>query len=214
MSKATKPIDIPLRASKKGLVGIGQNLLSDEGGSVELVVGKPTRYSKSSKEEIESDKIDILSPSLESNSFMSGSDLQSLSLAEEVSVPQQIESEVISGILSPLSTSNKENITSVPAVYVSASESAKETLYLSLHAISEPISIPSSSKSIRPMASESLTDDTFLSVGSSDKDSGIGTTLQSDLEVNKKSLEQGFIQEEQEITTLGDVYFIFQLDEY
>jgi hypothetical protein len=75
------------------------------------------------------------------------------------------------------------------------------------------ISIPSSSKSIRPMASESLTDDTFLSVGSSDKDSGIGTTLQSDLEVNKKSLEQGFIQEEQEITTLGDGYFIFQLDE-
>jgi hypothetical protein len=63
------------------------------------------------------------------------------------------------------------------------------------------------------MASESLTDDTFLSVGSSDKDSGIGTTLQSDLEVNKKSLEQGFIQEEQEITTLGDGYFIFQLDE-
>jgi hypothetical protein len=213
MSKATKPIDIPLRASKKGLVGIGQNLLSDEGGSVELVVGKPTRYSKSAKEEIETDKIDILSPSLESNSFMSGSDLQSLSLAEEVSVPQQIESEVISGILSPLSASNKENITSVPAVYVSASESAKETLYLSLHAISEPISIPSSSKSIRPMASESLTDDTFLSVGSSDKDSGIGTTLQSDLEVNKKSLEQGFIQEEQEITTLGDGYFIFQLDE-
>jgi hypothetical protein len=213
MSKATKPIDIPLRASKKGLVGIGQNLLSDEGGSVELVVGKPTRYSKSAKEEIETDKIDILSPSLESNSFMSGSDLQSLSLAEEVSAPQQIESEVISGILSPLSASNKENITSVPAVYVSASESAKETLYLSLHAISEPISIPSSSKSIRPMASESLTDDTFLSVGSSDKDSGIGTTLQSDLEVNKKSLEQGFIQEEQEITTLGDGYFIFQLDE-
>jgi hypothetical protein len=213
MSKATKPIDIPLRASKKGLVGIGQNLLSDEGGSVELVVGKPTRYSKSAKEEIETDKIDILSPSLESNSFMSGSDLQSLSLAEEVSSPQQIESEVISGILSPLSASNKENITSVPAVYVSASESAKETLYLSLHAISEPISIPSSSKSIRPMASESLTDDTFLSVGSSDKDSGIGTTLQSDLEVNKKSLEQGFIQEEQEITTLGDGYFIFQLDE-
>ena len=213
MSKASKPIDIPFQASKKGLVGIGQNLLSDEGGSVELVVGKPTRYSKSAKEEIETDKIDILSPSLKSNSFMSGSDLQSLSLAEEVSVPQQIESEVISGILSPLSASNKENITSVPAVYVSASESAKETLYLSLHAISEPISIPSSSKSIRPMASESLTDDTFLSVGSSDKDSGIGTTLQSDLEVNKKSLEQGFIQEEQEITTLGDGYFIFQLDE-
>ena len=69
MSKATKPIDIPLRASKKGLVGIGQNLLSDEGGSVELVVGKPTRYSKSAKEEIESDKIDILSTLLESNIF-------------------------------------------------------------------------------------------------------------------------------------------------
>jgi len=44
MSKATKPIDIPLRASKKSLVEIGQNLLSDEGGSVELVVGKLTRY--------------------------------------------------------------------------------------------------------------------------------------------------------------------------
>ncbi len=213
MSKASKPIDIPLRASKKKLVGIGQNLLSDERGSVELIVGKPTHYSKSVKEEIETDKIDISSPSLESNSFKSLSSLQNLPLAEEVSVPKELESEGFSALLAPLSASNKENITSVPAVYVSASESAKETLYLSLHAISEPISIPSSSKSIRPMASESLTDDTFLSVGSSDKDSGIGTTLQSDLEVNKKSLEQGFIQEEQEITTLGDGYFIFQLDE-
>lgn len=198
ISKATKPIDIPLQASKKSLVGIGQNLLSDEGGSVELVVGKPTRYSKSAKEEIETDKIDILSPSLESNSFISGSDLQSLSLAEEVSVPQQIESEVISGILSPLSASNKENITSVPAVYVSASESAKETLYLSLHAISEPISIPSSSKSIMPMVSESLADDTFLPVTGSDKNSEIVATLHSNLQVNKKSLESDYelIQEE------------------
>ncbi|MBM3466302.1 MAG: hypothetical protein FJX70_00420 [Alphaproteobacteria bacterium] len=211
MSKATKPIDIPLRASKKSLVEIGQNLLSDEGGSVELVVGKPTRYSKSAKEEIETDKIDILSPSLESNSFMSGSDLQSLSLAEELSVAKKLEFENVSVLLSPLSASNKENIDSVPAVSVTAPESVKETPSISLHAIPEPI--PSSLKSIRPMASESLTDDTFLSVGSSDKDSGIGTTLQSDLEVNKKSLEQGFIQEEQEITTLGDGYFIFQLDE-
>jgi hypothetical protein len=213
MSKATKPIDIPLRASKKSLVEIGQNLLSDEGGSVELVVGKPTRYSKSAKEEIETDKIDILSPSLESNSFMSGSDLQSLSLAEELSVAKKLEFENVSVLLSPLSASNKENIDSVPAVSVTAPESVKETPSISLHAIPEPIPIPSSLKSIRPMASESLTDDTFLSVGSSDKDSGIGTTLQSDLEVNKKSLEQGFIQEEQEITTLGDGYFIFQLDE-
>lgn len=213
MSKATKPIDIPLRASKKSLVEIGQNLLSDEGGSVELVVGKPTRYSKSAKEEIETDKIDILSPSLESNSFMSGSDLQSLSLAGELSVAKKLEFENVSVLLSPLSASNKENIDSVPAVSVTAPESVKETPSISLHAIPEPIPIPSSLKSIRPMASESLTDDTFLSVGSSDKDSGIGTTLQSDLEVNKKSLEQGFIQEEQEITTLGDGYFIFQLDE-
>ncbi len=213
MSKATKPIDIPLRASKKSLVEIGQNLLSDEGGSVELVVGKPTRYSKSAKEEIETDKIDILSPSLESNSFMSGSDLQSLSLAEELSVAKKLEFENVSVLLSPLSASNKENIDSVPAVSVTAPESVKETPSISLHAIPEPIPIPSSLKSIRPIASESLTDDTFLSVGSSDKDSGIGTTLQSDLEVNKKSLEQGFIQEEQEITTLGDGYFIFQLDE-
>lgn len=213
MSKATKPIDIPLRASKKSLVEIGQNLLSDEGGSVELVVGKPTRYSKSAKEEIETDKIDILSSSLESNSFMSGSDLQSLSLAEELSVAKKLEFENVSVLLSPLSASNKENIDSVQAVSVTAPESVKETPSISLHAIPEPIPIPSSLKSIRPMASESLTDDTFLSVGSSDKDSGIGTTLQSDLEVNKKSLEQGFIQEEQEITTLGDGYFIFQLDE-
>lgn len=209
MSKATKPIDIPLRASKKSLVEIGQNLLSDEGGSVELVVGKPTRYSKSAKEEIETDKIDILSPSLESNSFMSGSDF----LAEELSVAKKLEFENVSVLLSPLSASNKENIDSVPAVSVTVPESVKETPSISLHAIPEPIPIPSSLKSIRPMASESLTDDTFLSVGSSDKDSGIGTTLQSDLEVNKKSLEQGFIQEEQEITTLGDGYFIFQLDE-
>ena len=146
---------------------------------------------------------------------MSGSDLQSLSLAEEVSVPQQIESEVISGILSLLSASNKENITSVPAVYVSASESAKETLYLSLHAISEPISIPSSSKSIMPMVSESLADDTFLPVTGSDKNSEIVATLHSNLQVNKKSLESDYelIQEEQGITTLGDGYFIFQLDE-
>ncbi|MBN8522662.1 MAG: hypothetical protein J0M23_02215 [Rickettsiales bacterium] len=213
MSKASKPIDISFQASKKSSVEIAPGLMPVEENSIKFTVGKPIRYSKSAKEEIETDKIDILSPSLESNSFMSGSDLQSLSLAEEVSVPQQIESEVISGILSPLSASNKENIDSVPAVSVTAPESVKETPCVSLHAISEPIPIPSSSKSIMSMVSESLTDDTFLSVGSSDKDSGIGTTLQSDLEVNKKSLEQGFIQEEQEITTLGDGYFIFQLDE-
>ncbi len=71
-------------------MGIGQNLLSDERGRVELVVGKPTCYSKSAKEEIETDKIDILSPSLESNSFTSLSSLQSLPLAEELSVPKKI----------------------------------------------------------------------------------------------------------------------------
>ncbi|WPX98212.1 hypothetical protein Megpolyxen_00023 [Candidatus Megaera polyxenophila] len=205
MSKATKPIDIPLRASKKSLVGIGQNLLSDEGGSVELVVGKPTRYSKSAKEEIETDKIDILSPSLESNSFMSGSDLQSLSLAEEVSVPKKLESEGFSALLAQLSAFNKENITSAPLVSVSGPELAKETPSISLHAISEPISIPSSSKSIMPMVSESLADDTFLLVTGSDKNSEIVATLQSNLQVNKKSLESDYelIQEEQGITSLS-----------
>lgn len=40
-----------------------------EGDRAELVVGKPACYSKSAKEEIESDKIDILSTLLESNIF-------------------------------------------------------------------------------------------------------------------------------------------------
>jgi hypothetical protein len=214
MSKASKPIDILFQGSKKSSVEIGQGLIPAEENSVEFTVGKPIGYTRSVEKEIEIDTVDSLSPSLKSNSFMSGSDLQSLSLAEEVSVPQQIESEVISGILSPLSASNKENITSVPAVCVSASESAKETLYISLHAISEPILIPSSSKSIMPMVSESLTDDASLIITGSDKNSDSDISSQStDLEVNKKSLEQGFIQEEQGITTLGDGYFIFQLDE-
>ena len=63
------------------------------------------------------------------------------------------------------------------------------------------------------MVSESLAEVPFLPVSVSDKNSEIVTTLQSDLEVNKKSLEQGVMQEEQGITTLGDGYFIFQLDE-
>jgi hypothetical protein len=215
MSKASKPIDIPFQASKKGLVGIGQNLLSDEGGSVELVVGKPTRYSKSAKEEIESDKIDILSTLLESNIFTSLSSLQSLPLAEEVSPPRKLESNGVSVLLSPLSASNKENITSVPVVSVTATELAKETPSISLHAISEPTPISFSSKSIGlSMVSESLTDGTFLPVTGSDKNSGLDISSQStDLEVNQKPLKQGVMQEEQEITTLGDGYFIFQLDE-
>ncbi len=106
MSKASKPIDILFQGSKKSSVEIGQGLIPAEENSVEFTVGKPIGYTRSVEKEIEIDTVDSLSPSLKSNSFMSGSDLQSLSLAEEVSVPQQIESEVISGILSPLSASN------------------------------------------------------------------------------------------------------------
>lgn len=215
MSKASKPIDIPLRASKKKLVGIGQNLLSDERGSVELIVGKPTHYSKSVKEEIETDKIDISSPSLESNSFKSLSSLQNLPLAEEVSVPKELESEGFSALLAPLSASNKENITLAPPLSVTVSESVEETQFIPLHAVSKPIPIPSSSESIMSMVSESLDDDTSLIITGSDKNSDLGISSQStDLEINQKSLEQGSMQEEQETTTLGeDVNFIFQLDE-
>jgi len=35
MSKLSKPLDIPLRGSKKSFVGIGQNILSDEENSVD-----------------------------------------------------------------------------------------------------------------------------------------------------------------------------------
>ena len=69
MSKLSKPLDIPLRGSKKSFVGIGQNILSDEENSVELVVGKPVIYSKSVKKEIEIDAIYSLSPSPVSNSY-------------------------------------------------------------------------------------------------------------------------------------------------
>ena len=86
MSKLSKPLDIPLRGSKKSFVGIGQNILSDEENSVELVVGKPVIYSKSVKKEIEIDAIYSLSPSPVSNSFTSMSSLQSLPLEEEVTV--------------------------------------------------------------------------------------------------------------------------------
>lgn len=213
MLKASKPIDIPLRASKKKLVGIGQNLLSKERGSVELIVGKPTHYSKSVKEEIETDKIDISSPSLESNSFKSLSSLQNLPLAEEVSVPKELESEGFSALLAPLSASNKENITLAPPLSVTVSESVEETQFIPLHAVSKPI--PSASEAIMSMVSESLDDDASLIITGSDKNSDLGISSQStDLEINQKSLEQGSMQEEQETTTLGeDVNFIFQLDE-
>ena len=111
MSKVSKPIDIPLRGSKKSSAEIGQDLMPAEGDRAELVVGKPACYSKSAKEEIESDKIDILSTLLESNIFTSLSSLQSLPLAEEVSAPRKLESNGVSVLLSPLSASNKENIT-------------------------------------------------------------------------------------------------------
>lgn len=186
MSKLSKPLDIPLRGSKKSFVGIGRNILSNEENSVELVIGKPVIYSKSVKKEISIDKIYSLSPSLESGTFTSESSLQSLPLAEEVSVPKKLESEGFSVLLSLLSASNKENIASVPAVSVRASESAKETPCISLHAISEPILIPFSSKSIGSIVSESFADDTFPPVTGSDKNSEIVTILQSDLEVNKK----------------------------
>lgn len=215
MSKVSKPIDIPLRGSKKSSAEISQDLMPAEGDRAELVVGKPACYSKSAKEEIESDKIDILSTLLESNIFTSLSSLQSLPLAEEVSAPRKLESNGVSVLLSPLSASNKENITSVPVVSVTATELAKETPSISLHAISEPTPISFSSKSIGlSMISESLTDGTFLPVTGSDKNSGLDISSQStDLEVNQKPLKQGVMQEEQEITTLGDGYFIFQLDE-
>ena len=93
MSKLSKPLDIPLRGSKKSFVGIGQNILSDEENSVELVVGKPVIYSKSVKKEIEIDAIYSLSPSPVSNSFTSMSSLQSLPLEEEVSAPERFKSE-------------------------------------------------------------------------------------------------------------------------
>jgi len=65
-----------------------------------------------------------------------------------------------------------------------------------------------------PMVSESLTDDASLIITGSDKNSDSDISSQStDLEINQKSLEQGSMQEEQGITTLGDGYFIFQLDE-
>lgn len=86
---------------------------------------------------------------------------------------------------------------------------------VSLHAISEPIPIPFSSKSIGSMISESI-DDTSLPIIGSDKNSDLGIFSKStDEEINKKLLEfeQGGMQEEQGITTLGDGYFIFQLDE-
>ncbi len=84
---------------------------------------------------------------------------------------------------------------------VSGPELAKETPSISLHAIPEPIP-PSSLKSIKPMASESLADDTFLSVTGSDKNSDLGISSQStDLEINQKYLEQGSTQEEQETIT-------------
>lgn len=130
-----------------------------------------------------------------------------------MSVPKKLESKDVSVILSPLSASNKENITPAPLVSVTAIESTEETPSISLHAVSKPIPIPFSSESIMSRVSESLAEVPFLPVSVSDKNSEIVTTLQSDLEVNKKSLEQGVMQEEQGITTLGDGYFIFQLDE-
>lgn len=200
MSKASKPIDIP------------KNLLEAEKDIDRLIIPKQVRFSKSFTQEISIDKI-YISSSVESGSFTSDSSLQSLFLAEEVSVPKKLESKDVSVILSPLSASNKENITPAPLVSVTAIESTEETPSISLHAVSKPIPIPSSSESIMSRVSESLAEVPFLPVSVSDKNSEIVTTLQSDLEVNKKSLEQGVMQEEQWVTTLGDGYFIFQLDE-
>lgn len=200
MSKASKPIDIP------------KNLLEAEKDIDRLIIPKQVRFSKSFTQEISIDKI-YISSSVESGSFTSDSSLQSLFLAEEVSVPKKLESKDVSVILSPLSASNKENITPAPLVSVTAIESTEETPSISLHAVSKPIPIPFSSESIMSRVSESLAEVPFLPVSVSDKNSEIVTTLQSDLEVNKKSLEQGVMQEEQGITTLGDGYFIFQLDE-
>lgn len=195
MSKSSKPLDIPLRGSKKIFVEIEQNLLSDEEDSVVLVVGKPVIYSKSVKKEIEIDTIYSLSPSPESNSFTSMSSLQSLPWEEEVFAPERLKSEDFSAPSYPLSVSSKEDITSVSLVSVTTSESTKESLSISLYAISEPISIPSSSKTIEPMVLESL--------------------QTTDLENNQKPPEFDYelLQEEQGITTIGDGYFIFQLDE-
>jgi hypothetical protein len=216
MSKLSKPLDIPLRGSKKSFVGIGQNILSDEENSVELVVGKPVIYSKSVKKEIEIDTIYNLSPSPESNSFTSMSSLQSLPLEEEVSAPERFKSEDVFLPLAPLSGSAEKNTTSVSLVSVTTSESTKESPSISLHAISEPIPIPFSSKSIGSMVSESFPDDTSLLITGSDKNSDLGISLQrTDLEINQKSseLDPGLMQEEQGIKALGDGYFIFQLDE-
>jgi hypothetical protein len=66
------------------------------------------------------------------------------------------------------------------------------------------------------MVSESFPDDTPLLITGSDENSDLGISLQrTDLEINQKSseLDPGLMQEEQGITTLGDGYFIFQLDE-
>ena len=216
MSKSSKPLDIPLRGSKKSFVGIGQNILSDEENSVELVVGKPVIYSKSVKKEIEIDTIYSLSPSPVSNSFTSMSSLQSLPLEEEVSAPERFKSEDVFLPLAPLSGSAEKNTTSVSLVSVTTSESTKESPSISLHAISEPIPIPFSSKSIGSMVSESFPDDTSLLITGSDKNSDLGISLQrTDLEINQKSseLDPGLMQEEQGIKALGDGYFIFQLDE-
>lgn len=215
MSKSIKPLDIPLRGSKKSFVGIGQNVLSDEENSVELVVGKPVIYSKSVKKEIEIDTIYSLSPSPDSNSFTSSS-LQSLPLEEEVSAPERLKSEDVFPPLALLSGSTEKNTTSVSLVSVTTSESTKESLSISLHAISEPIPIPFSSKSIGSMVSESFPDDTSLLITGSDKNSDLGISLQrTDLEINQNSseLDPGLMQEEQGIKALGDGYFIFQLDE-
>jgi len=186
MSKASKPIDIP------------KNLLEAEKDIDRLIIPKQVRFSKSFAQEISIDKI-YISSSVESGSFTSDSSLQSLFLAEEVSVPKKLESKDVSVILSPLSASNKENITSVPVVSVTATELAKETPSISLHAISEPTPISFSSKSIGlSMVSESLTDGTFLPVIGSDKNSDLDISSQStNLEVNQKPLEQGVMQEEQ-----------------
>ena len=202
MSKASKPIDIP------------KNLLEAEKDIDRLIIPKQVRFSKSFTQEISIDKI-YISSSVESGSFTSDSSLQSLFLAEEVSVPKKLESKDVSVILSPLSASNKENITPAPLVSVTAIESTEETPSISLHAISEPIPIPFSSKSIGSMISESI-DDTSLPIIGSDKNSDLGIFSKStDEEINKKLLEfeQGVMQEGQGITTLGDGYFIFQLDE-
>jgi hypothetical protein len=186
----SKPLDIPLRGSKKSFVGIGQNILSDEENSVELVVGKPVIYSKSVKKEIEIDAIYSLSPSQVSNSFTSMSSLQSLPLEEEVSAPERFKSEDVFLPLAPLSGSAEKNTTSVSLVSVTTSESTKESPSISLHAISEPIPIPFSSKSIGSMVSESFLDDTSLLITGSDKNLDLGISLQrTDLEINQKSSE-------------------------